>query len=290
MKKKVLKISAIILAAIVLFVGGLLAGKMDLGYDSAPSARNALYAEESMLDYGAAPAVMTSASGASAAMKAEARKIIRTADMTIRTTAFEDCASKVQALIAENGGYVENLYQYGESIRRLNLTIRVPSDRLDGFLASLEGAGRVTDRSESTTDMTTQYQDNEARLSTLYAKRDRLNELLLKAEDVSDLIEIESAIADTQYQIDSYETSQRSIDRQVDMSSVSLTIIEETPADSARADISLIERIGAAFTSSIEWLGEFGQDLIVFIAALLPVAAPIAVIAVIIVFIRKRRK
>lgn len=286
MKKKVLKIGAIILAAIVLFVGGLLAGQMDLGYTTDVSNR---YFEEASMDYGAAPAVMTSSS-ASAAMKAEARKIIRTADMTIRTTAFEDCASKVQALIAENGGYVENLYQYGESIRRLNLTIRVPSDRLDGFLASLEGAGRVTDRSESTSDMTTQYQDNEARLSTLYAKRDRLNELLLKAEDVSDLIEIESAIADTQYQIDSYETSQRSIDRQVDMSTVSLSIVEETPADSARADISLMERIGAAFVSSVEWLGEFSQDLIVFIAALLPAAVPVAVIVVVVILIRKRRK
>ena len=221
------------------------------------------------------------------------RKLVRTADLTIRTTAFDAAAQGVQSRLAEMGGYVEHLYQYGESVRRLSLSMRVPAEKLDEFLSGMDGLGRVTDRSESTTDMTTQYADNQARLSTLYAKRDRLNELLLKAEDVADLIEIESAIADTQYAIDSYETSQRSIDRQVEMSAVNVTIMEETPADSANdAEKTLGERMSAALHASVEWLGEFLRDVLVFVVMIAPAAVPLAAIGFVLHLIRrwKRKK
>ena len=217
------------------------------------------------------------------------RKLVRTADLTIRTAAFDDALAQVQDQLSAMGGYVENLYQYGETARRISLTMRVPSEKLDDFLLSLEGAGKVTDRSESTTDMTTEYQDNEARLNTLYEKRDRLNELLAKAENVSDLIEIESAIADTQYQIDRYETSQRSIDRQVDMSQVYLTLMEQEQTV-VNPELTLAERIRAGFESSVEWLVGFGRDMVVFVVMASPVIGIGAALWLVWKLIRKLKK
>ena len=246
-------------------------------------------AMDASYDFGAS-ATLTSASGASYP-EAESRKLVRTADLTLRTRQFEEAAQKVQSLLAEAGGYIESLYEHGEAgYRRLNLYMRVPSDHLDDFLLAMEGAGRITDRSQSTTDMTTQYQDNEARLKTLYDKRDRLNELMLKAETVSDLIEIESAIADTQYQIDRYETSQRSIDREVDMSAVSVNLMEDRASDTAQADLTLMERIRAGLEASVENMGAFLRDLTVFIAVILPWAVPVVILFIVIRMIRKRKK
>ena len=302
MKKKIGKVLIVLAAVIVLVLGAAWAGQFrtpdtaqieEAGYAAsgsyaAGSAKLMMadtVATEASMDYGA-----SASRAANGAEMQTARKLVRTADMSIRTKQFEEAAQQVQASLAECGGYVEYSYQHGEiGYRRLNLSMRVPSDKLDAFLASMEGAGRVTDRSESVTDMTTQYQDNEARLSTLYAKRDRLNELLTKAENVSDLIEIESAIADAQYEIDRYETSQRTIDQQVDLSAVTVNLVEERAADTAAADVSLPERIRAAFIASIEWLGEFAQDLAVFLAVIAPVAVPVAVIIVIVVKVRKRK-
>lgn len=106
--------------------------------------------------------------------------------------------------------------------------------------------------------MTVQYTDNAARLQTLRDKLARLNELIKQAEDVESLIQIETAISDTQYQIDRYETSQRDIDRQADMSAVSVTLMEETAAQSASAaGIGLGERVRAALGASVEWMGRF---------------------------------
>lgn len=294
------------LAIAVLIGGALYVGAHDRAYTQQSVAyvtrsdSASLYGAESadmMMEEAAYDAGANMASGSSITATASTklaaqsgRKLVRTADLTLSTAAYDASVEKINAALEAAEGYVENLYQYGESnTRRLSLLMRVPSEQLDAFLSSLAGAGRVTSRSESTEDMTASYQDNEARLTTLYAKRDRLNELLLKAEDVSDLIEIESAIADTQYQIDSYETSQRSIDRQVDMSAVSVTLMEKRPMDSAQADVPMDERIRAAFAASVEWLGEFLRDLVVFIVMLLPVAVPLAAVAVVILFIRKRK-
>ena len=176
---------------------------------------------------------VSTASGAGSAVDtpspkpvAEGRKLIRTASLTIRTAQYDADLDALTQLVKNVGGYIESTYQSGDrengSTRSSSMTLRIPPEKLDEFLNGLDGVGRVVDRSESSTDMTVQYADNEARLATLRAKMERLNELLEKAETVEDLISIESAIADTQYSIDSYETRQRTIDRQVDMSEVDI--------------------------------------------------------------------
>lgn len=319
-------------AALVLVVGSLWAGTLDLDQDITVSEKYAVM-ETEYSDGGAVPsagvpnAMMArsadtasydlyvadegaasfggangSSSGtaqygvndASSAQESE-QKLVRTASLTLRTTAFETDLQSVQDLLDSLGGYVENLYQYGDvqsgDTRTASLSVRVPSENLDAFLGGIEGVGRVTDRSESVTDMTVQYTDNQMRLETLYAKMERLNELLAQAQEVSDLIELESAIADTQYEIERYETSQRDIDRRVDMSAVNVTLLEESSAQSAKAeDISLGERLSAALNASLKWLGGFLRNMLVFITMILPVAVPVAAIAVVAwLIVRSRR-
>lgn len=265
-----------------------------------PESESWSIADDAAAGYGAAADYgVAGASGSAMGMTEEGasdeRKLVRTASVTLRTTAYDADAAQVKALVSELGGYVESLYEYGDvesgRTRTLSLSLRVPQEKLDAFLGGVEGIGRVTDRSESTTDMTVQYADNAARLKTLYDKMARLNELMAQAGDVSDLVEIENAIADTQYQIDSYETSQRRIDRRVDMSEVGLTLIEETPAQSAvNEDVSLGERLRAALNASIRWLGQFLRNMVVFLVMILPVAIPVAVVALgIWLFVRRRR-
>ena len=307
-------------AALVLVAGSLWAGTLDLegaapseksaatgaGYAdsasttsySAPNAMMARSADTATYDLYAAEESGASTGGTSAADAATeasaGQKLVRAASLTLRTTAFEADLESVQALLDSLGGYVENLYEYGDvesgDTRTASLSVRVPSENLDAFLTGVEGVGRVTDRSESVTDMTVQYTDNQTRLETLYAKMERLNQLMAQAQEVSDLIELESAIADTQYEIERYETSQRDIDRRVDMSAVSVTLLEDSPAQSATAeDIGLGERLGAALRASLRWLGGFLRNMLVFVTMILPVAVPVAAIAAVVWLVVRRR-
>ena len=307
-------------AALVLVVGSLWAGTLDLGGGvsseknaatgveyadsasttsySAPNAMMVRTADTATYDLYVAEESGATAGGAatadSGATAATGQKLVRTVSLTLRTTAFDNDLESVQALLEGLGGYVENLYQYGDvesgDTRTASLSVRVPSESLDAFLAGMEGVGRVTDRSESVTDMTVQYTDNQTRLETLYAKRERLNQLMAQAQEVSDLIELETAIADTQYEIERYETSQRDIDRRVDMSAVNVTLLEESPAQSATAeDIGLGERLGAALRASLRWMGGFLRNMLVFVTMILPVAVPVAAIAAVVWLVVRRR-
>ena len=242
---------------------------------------------------------VTTASGSSTGTTAlepvaeDSRKLIRTASLTIRTAQYDADLEALTGLVKSMGGYIESTYQSGDqengSARSSSMTLRIPSDRLDEFLNGLDSVGRVVDRSESSTDMTVQYADNEARLATLRAKMDRLNELLEKAETVEELISIESAIADTQYSIDSYETRQRTIDRQVDMSEVDVYLREDSPVE-VTSEMSLGERISRAFQTSVEDFGQFLRNMLVFIVMALPAMGLIAAAAVVILLICRAKK
>lgn len=223
------------------------------------------------------------------------RKLVRTVDISLRTESFDQDSAAIQELIAQYGGYVENFYMQGEAGstygRSANLTIRVPSEQLDSFVTGVSGFGRVTSRSETTEDLTEQYTDNETRIQTLNTKMERLQSLLSQAEAVSDILEIESEIADTQYQLDRYQSKQLNIDRRVDMSYVYVNLMETVPQENADdEDLTLGQRIAAAFKASIQGLGRFARNLLVFVVMLLPVVVPVAVIVVIIVLVRRSRK
>ncbi len=270
-------------------------------YDSGsyPSEEGAYDMVVSSDESGYAKKSVSMASGSSADTSAleptaeTSRKLIRTASLTIRTAQYDADLEALTQLISSVGGYIESTYQSGDlesgSARSNSMTLRIPSDKLDEFLNGLDSVGRVVDRSESSTDMTVQYADNEARLATLRAKMERLNELLEKAETVEDLISIESAIADTQYSIDSYETRQRTIDRQVDMSEVDIYLREDSPVE-VTSEMSLGERISRAFQNSVEDFGQFLRNMLVFIVMALPALGLIAIITAAVLLICRAKK
>ncbi len=224
------------------------------------------------------------------------QKIVRTADLTIASTDFDNDIQALTDLTGSLGGYVASVNVYGEASERKDRVayydLRIPSAQLDAFLSGLDAIGRITSRSESATDMTTQYSDTQMRLTTQQDKMERLRELFVKAADVSDLLEIESEIADTQYQIDKLESSLRTIDRNVDNSEVTVTVREESAGESAQAvELTLWQRLQSGFKASVTGIGQFLQNLLVFLAMALPVLVPLAVIALVVwLVVRARRR
>ena len=86
-------------------------------------------------------------------------------------------------------------------------------EQLDDYFSGTSGLGRVISREESATDVTESYYDTQARLETQQALMARLQALVTDAADLSDLLTLESQIAETQYQIDRLQSSLNSTDR-----------------------------------------------------------------------------
>ena len=199
---------------------------------------------------------------------------------------------QLQAYCKDSGGWVSYVSQSGDvdkANRRASLTLRIPVEKLDELLAGAEGYGRVISRTETAEDVTESYQDTAARLATQQAKMERLQALMNDTASLSDLLELESAIADTQYSIDSYETRQRTIDRQVDMSEVDIYLREDSPVE-VTSEMSLGERISRAFQNSVEDFGQFLRNMLVFIVMALPALGLIAIITAAVLLICRAKK
>ena len=260
-----------------------------VGGDSAPRMQaTADYSYESAM-----PDMAMKSSVGGAPQAVEIAKVIRTVDMTLSTREFDADYEKIKKALADMGGYIEDSTLSAEvrTSRYARLKLRVPAEKLDGFIQQMQSVGRSVSVSESAEDVSERYTDVETRLKTQQDKMARLQEMMKKALTISDLLEIESSIAETQYQIDSLSGSLKGMDSKVNYSTVSIYLREELPSDIVEIkEATLGDRISSALQTMWEGLQAFFSDMLVFLVVMLPFILGIALIVVIVKALIKRRK
>ncbi len=129
----------------------------------------------------------------------EGRKLIRNITMQVETEEFDRMISGINAKLSELGGYTEQSDISGTSLsyrgqpipRYANITARIPDDKLDRFVGAVSDSGNVTNKSESTQDVTLQYSDMESRKKSLEIEQERIWQFLEKAESIDTVITLE---------------------------------------------------------------------------------------------------
>ena len=81
-------------------------------------------------------------------------------------------------------------------------TVRVPAKEFRGFLKTVGEISHVTSQDQNAENISERYYDTESRLETQKTKMERLQMLLSKAETMEDIIDLENAISETEYQIE----------------------------------------------------------------------------------------
>ncbi|WP_062131207.1 DUF4349 domain-containing protein [Demequina aestuarii] len=107
------------------------------------------------------------------------------------------------------------------------LLLRIPQDSLEAVVDDLRALGTVDQFATESRDVTTEVTDLDARISTLRASTDRIQALLLEAEDIKDIIALEDELAGRQAELESLESRQRGLDDQVSMSTIELSLTTE---------------------------------------------------------------
>lgn len=265
------------------------ANSFDYGYDEAYDEE--IVAEVETAAYGAV--VTSTGRSAKATAAATEKKIIRNASLTISTQTFEGSLAALKSGCEGQGGWIESISENvsnASGLRTAYLTLRIPQETLDAYLAGTETLGRITYRSESTQDVTASYQDTQTRLNTQLALMERLQALITESGDLSDLLALESQIADTQYQIDSLQSALNATDRQVTYSTVNVTLREEKNADLTDSTVSFGDRLSSAISVGLNALVTFLGDAAVFLVAAAPFLGIVAIVLVIVLIIRKKRR
>ncbi|SCP96671.1 DUF4349 domain-containing protein [Anaerobium acetethylicum] len=226
---------------------------------------------------------------------AAGRKLIRNAYLNIETKEFDSFMNSLSARIESVAGYVEksqvsgSSYQYASN-RYASITARIPNDRLDDFIATVGEMGNVTRKEITTDDVTLAYVDVESHKKSLVTEQERLLVLLEKAEELEDIIAIETRLSDVRYQLEYMESQIRTYDNLIAYSTVAMNISEVeriTPAE----EQNIWEKIKTGFLESLYNIGAGFRDFAVWFITSLPYIAVWAVIiAVIAVIFRKIRK
>ena len=144
--------------------------------------------------------------------------MIYTAHMEVETTAFDTADADLRTLVEVLGGYFEQaaVHNYASGYRSGDYTVRIPADQFHPFLERVGTLCHVTYQEEFKENVSEQYYDAESRLVTQQTKLERLQNLLAQAENMEDIITIESAISDTELEIEQLTGTLRQYDSLVD--------------------------------------------------------------------------
>ena len=200
-------------------------------------------------------------------------KLIRRAELEIQTEAFDTAAASLEALVAEAGGYFQSAQVEGGSLRDQNAArygnyvIRLPEENFSAFLDQSGTLGYVVRRSESSENVSQAYYDTETRLAAQRTKQERLLALLAQADTMESIIELENALSETEYEIQSLTTDLEHYDDLIDYATVDLYLAEvlslsQTPGETA----GLGERMAAGLSASAAGLVQGVQDLLVWLS------------------------
>lgn len=221
------------------------------------------------------------------------RKIIRNADINLETKEFDASIEKLKSIVAELGGYISqasvSVYNTYYELHSANYTVRIPADKFDQFIAYREDVGSVNSTNVWTDDVTDSYYDLEARLESLETKRARLLELLEQAENMENIIALESELSNTIYEIESITGSLNRLNDRIAYSTINVYLdeVRET-TESVSLPKTLGERISQQFQNTINGIENFGENFIVWVVGASPVLLILAVVAAVILIIVKR--
>jgi hypothetical protein len=179
------------------------------------------------------PPATTAASTATAATTAPPLPVRKEmlaveAHLTIEVPKVREAVATTKTLIAKHGGQLINdVFSGGRSQQSSALSIRVPAEKTEAFLAEIEGLGRVRDRRVTATDVGKQFHDSTILMRNLEITMHRYEELLKTAKDTKDLLAIENELTRLRTQLDNVKSSLAGLGDRVERSTIYLSLQPE---------------------------------------------------------------
>ena len=215
-------------------------------------------------------------------------KIIREGNISIESKDVQASKKNLDQQLKQIGGYYEreSANTDNNNLISYDLVLRIPSDKLDGFLTSVEnGKDKITSKSLTSEDVSLQYYDLESRLKSKRAYLERYQAMVSSAKNVKELLEIQEQIRQLQEEIDSSESMMRNLSGQVNYSSLRINLFDYQ-SNLPMGSNSFWSRVKSSFS--------FGGDLIANIVLGIIGLWPIFLIGSLVVFVvlrwRNRQK
>ena len=176
----------------------------------------------------------TANSGSGVAATAVERIVIKNADLSIVVADVEGRMKAIQKMAEKMGGFVvsSNLYQSYTSnyieVPEAQIVIRVPSEKLDEAMDQIKkDAVEVQTENISGQDVTAEYVDLQSRLKNYESAEAQLDEILKKATDTTDVVNIFNQLVYYREQIELVKGQIKYYDEAAALSAISVRIVAE---------------------------------------------------------------
>lgn len=290
MKRK--NLLALLMAALMItaVLTGCGASSSTMGYDSVA---NGAVMETPQAEAMEEVLYSTSDSGSGAVANTADQKLITRVYINAETEDLDPLLESLKQKIAELGGYVEYQDIYNGSsyssyrYRNANMTIRIPADKLNGFVEQVKGASNVVSYNESQENVTLTYVATESRMKALEAEQERLLEFMEQAQNMTEILEIQARLTEVRAQLESVTSQLRVLSNQVDYATVELNI-EQVKVYTEVEEQTVWQRIGSGFSKNLKNLGEELVDFFVWLVTYSPQLLIFAVITVLVVVLIRR--
>lgn len=252
-------------------------------------------AADSAAEIAEAAAVLEESGAGGELTQPENRKWIVTVDIHAETEDLDALLSALTEQIAAMAGYVEDQSIYNGSAystrryRSADLTIRIPAEDVDDFTQAVSGVANVISSSKNLEDVTLQYSDTETRVKALETEQTRLLELMESAENMADLLEIESRLTEVRYELERYSSRLKLYDNQIDYATIDLDI-QEVQEYTPTEEPTFWQRIRDGFLGSLKGLGNGAVDALVWVIATSPYLVVLAAAACLLLRLLRRHK
>lgn len=166
--------------------------------------------------------------------------LIYKATLTLAVFEARDAMDAIEKLAKEAGGYLV-------SRNDLSIVVRVPAGKFDTALQKMSEQGDELHRDIEVSDVTEQYNDLEIELKNAEAVRERLAQLLDKAQNVEEALAVEEQLARLTDKIERIKGKLKLLRELVSFSTITVRF-EARPVDKVRPNVEL----------PFPWLKELG--------------------------------
>ena len=211
--------------------------------------------------------------------------LIFTASMGLRVRDYEKAEAEVRRLTERHDGFISGSQTTArEDGSYHTMTVRVPANRLQPLMEEVGALGKVTSKELQAQEVTEEFVDLQARLRNDEREEEQLLRLLEKAGKVSDLLQVEEALAEVRGRIEQRTGRLRYLENRVALATLTIAIEEQSGATAPIATWSPWE-VGKRAVAGLLATLKVAASALIWVVAF----APIWLVVVIVWWVVRRR-
>lgn len=201
------------------------------------------------------------------------KKIIKTGNVTMMVNSVEPKVREITDIARHVGGDVmnANVTDSGNNLKSGVIVVKVPSDRFsEAFERIVAVASVVTHQSQNQQDVTEQFVDLEAQLKNKKAEEQRITRLYEKADEIEDILKIETQLSRVRGEIERMEGRMRYLENQTSFSTITARLSEDTKIIASTGQWRPWQDAKEAMRILVDRTQELISSIIVFTISKLP--------------------